>query len=492
MTAPKLTIHLPGHVAVGLAATATDLAHGVWREAGLSLTPIVEILATNGPLHVGMDGRPLLVSARRVEEAVTIALGRNRRPGEEDEPRQRLASCLADLPDDDRARLVLCYLDAVLRTNLVTVVAAERHEQARACFGDDRPLHVDALLVLAELGVPPARLAARPSISGAPAGEPDPARLVEVVLGDLDSASLLVPELIIGAQDLRRLTLDPGAFVNDDNGTSSRQQAGDLVFVLHGVPVPGIDVCVDRGGASGVARVAVGGFAGPALPLLAPGTSVSTERASELAAVLDPLTGTWGSLLGGPIPPGTSLLAGGPWAFLVRGIHQECRGRLGLWVPPLEEWMSQVIGGLPDSLAQLVGPYARPVLRRLVAAGATVRFAGQVTEGLLRGLAQRNHRAADLERQVRQTVGARLLGPAQQSRSFTELRIEESAAAAAVEAGHAGPLLEAQPALADATAPCRVVVPGLWADDCRTLLRPLLDAVTVAGDDELGPAHLAG
>lgn len=463
----------------------SEVVEFVWSELELPSKPRVAV-TDRTPGSVTLDGRPVPVSARRIEQAVLAGSSVARQPGEVGTPRELLIQRL-NCPDPDAAaNVAACFLDVTLRAGAAGFVRAESMAIAQRlilAIGDRAPqLEVmsDAVACAADQGVIPCQLDREVDLAG------DGAELGLDALSErlIRSWVDVPPRPVIEANPatLRRLTT---------GGRTLRSPLDFMkeLFANYGVRLPAASLGVTDQPES-IVRFRFGNVR-TAAHLVLPDTQVvvmtppdTLPSSSGARPFVDPAQGEVWSLVDLPVDqawPQEYLLD--PTAVVTRSLLAEMKTRLPLWAPTLTE--------LPGfNWSRIVGERLQPdevngALRRLLCAQASVHLLSRLTEGIVTAAAEGTRGSAAITARLRSFLGPAVLGPLTASSDYTLIEIDRPLAREAIESESAAPLLDRHPALATRTRQFVVTCPDQWRREVECLLTPLSDIVVVLADEEL-------
>jgi hypothetical protein len=483
-------------------AAVAQAVHEVWAEVGLCSRPVVELVdSTSGDTL--LDGHPVLVSARRLESAVLAGGGDTRRPGEGGAPRDLLADRLDAGPPAEAAALLCSVVDTTLRADLACLVRPESEQIAEGLCAPGSwysrvpvPVAAEAVQLLAEFGVAPSHL---PQVGFLPELEPespvDPLRLCEAIMRGSQSAAQLDPVIELHPETLRRLTSGPRplrTLLVSGTGPTGAKGMKDELFANYGIRLPAISVrAVDQ--PRHVVRFRFGSLRSPAhlvLPdamtaRIVAGPPTSTEW---VGTYTDPLYGEEWVLVEDREPPSGALNEVDPAGLVIRALHSEARVRLAMWAPPAASLFDEF--EVPFDREALHLEEASAALRWLASSQAPLHAVARILEAIISAEARHVTTVLGMVDHLRHALGAALQGSIVNATNWDLVEIDEEAAAAAVGAGAAGPLIEAAPALRTSVRQMVVTCPARWRQGIERLLRPVADVAIVVSAEELQAAPL--
>jgi hypothetical protein len=451
---------------------------------------------------VSVDGRPVPVSARRIEQATLAGSGAARGPGEDGAPHDLVARRLEELDPSSAVRLVGCVVDTALRGDMAGLIRAERDAVARGLLEgrDTAPSRLEdlaeAVALAAEFGVVPGPRADPTSLLRLGAGD-GPDLLAEgLTTGWLANAP---PQPTIEAHPatLRRLTTGERPLRRDHMANADPGPRGLMndLFLDYGVLVPGValrtadlpdSVVRFRFGSCRTAAYLVPDDSQAVLtmdPVLLPPDSGARP-------FLDPAYGERWSLVDLPVdpswPPASQL---DPAAVVIRALLAEMKTRLGLWSPTWDQLPAFNWPWLDRDRLHL--DEAEAALRWLLSAQASVHMLARLTEAVIVAAAEEIRGPEAIARRLRSILGKSVLGPLASSPEYRLLWVGEAIASEAVDRRSASPVLEEFKELTRATEQVVVSCPGRWRRELQCLLRPLSDTVLVAADEELAQLPVA-
>jgi hypothetical protein len=474
-------------------------AQRVWSDLGLPSRP--RVVATDlPPGTVTVDGRPMALSARRIEQAVLAGSGAMRRPGDPFRPRDLLVERLEALDPSEAQQVVACLVDVALRADVAGLVRADREAIARGRIGPGttaRPLGTvsEAIVIAAEHAVVPRPLAGTEDLPGddAPGG---PDTLAERLVRSWLAAAPPTPTVEASAATLRRLTTGPARLRREHMANEARGPRGLMndLFLDYGVRPPAVSLrVVDL--PESLVRFRFGECRTSAYLVPADSQAVVTLDPALLppdsvVPFTDPAYGKTWSLVELPVDPEWPQASElDPAAVVIRALLGEMKTRLALWTPTWDEL--QTFAGLWLDYDRLNLDDAGAALRWLLSAQGSVHQRARLTEAVIEAAADGVEGPAAVADRLRSRLGRSVLGPLAASISFTPVAVDDALAREAVEKGSSGPLLETFPELTAATDQLVVSSPALWRREVECLLRPLSDTVVVAAEEELAQLPLA-
>ena len=493
---------------VGLMEAAQAGLSEVWSELGLRSQPALHLEAGPGRRLAGvlLDGRPLALSAKRCQAIAVAVAGEPRRVDEPADVESFVSGRAREATVEGRRQLVASLLCATIRGAMAAVVAGEAEQLAASCVPAGRarlvPLAAHALVLAAELGVPPSHL--DPSLISRAIGEPDddPYRLCESLVTEAVESGRLSPALEFNRSTLRRLTLSPqplrSSLMFDDHRSRGSPRMIRSASVNHyGITLPDIALAVADDLPDDRYRIRFGRLRTTSQLVLAEG-SVAVDNYQPGLGDGRPIAYHVDSLFGGimpifegdheqPWPSGST--AYDPAALVIRGLYAEFCLRLAWWTP---NSLPTLADGGPYSGALLdrLRKRARPVLQWLAADGATLRHEEPVLEGMVVSFAHGDDAVPALVSAARQVMSAAVLGRTPSLVDLDVLPLDPAASDEALRTNSIGPLLQRHPELLSTTETLVVVTPAAVRATLQRLLRPLRDVFLVAAVEEVQGAAL--
>jgi hypothetical protein len=426
-----------------------ETVRAVWAESGLLSRP--EVRTVEAPLgHISVDGRPIPVSARRVEWA-------------------RLAT-------GDTSGAVTLLLDAALRADLAELVRTEQH--------------VDPPSVLAaELGLAPSQLSrtADDKSRGLPA---DPFEACEQLVVQAQTEGELQLTVELHSATLKRLT--SGSEEDPMAGWRQGAQAmADELATDYGVRVPPVTLrAVDQ--EEHLVRFRIGRYGTGVHPVLGESHVVVQKAPELLPAVqspqiyIDPVRGhRWSMIDGGATFGLPDNLICDPAMIVMRCLFAELKSRLGLFAPSASElaenWWS------PMETGHLQLDRVSAATRWLLASQASINVEARLTEAIVTAAAGGMSSVETLLGHLRRQLGPAVQGPVPTATDYEVVRLDDAVAAEAALSGSAEPILDAAPRLRTIVSQCMVLCAERWRPDLARLLHPMADvAIVVTYDEAIG------
>lgn len=469
-----------------VADTVRQAAGAVFTDARLLSRAVVELVDEPvGRIH--LQGEPLPISGRRMEQAVLAGSGRVRDPEDGRTPRELALSRFAGADGATKAAVVGSLVDTALRSALPVLVRAERFEIARRLARGPCTVEAvaDAVGLAAEVGVNPVVLD-DDGVRGAPDEAYAAAEWMVQRCLERDPADLVVEA---HAATLRRLTTGPEALGAELITGSESSGPFGLVEQLHryyGVLAPRVRLRVAHDCPPEQVRFSFGCGGRSAAHLVLPGDVVVVTAAPELlepsgAPYLDPFLGSRWSAIGthcAHLAPGRVLHAS---ALVINALLAEMATRLSLWAPRDDALSLREVG--LDGGVDL--PATAAAVRRLLASRVSLRNDLRLKEAAILLAAEGERRIDRTELGLRAFLGRAVVAPTTASTADgTVVEVLAAVAEDAAATGSARPLLEKHPELAECTQDIVLAVPGRWRHDVEQLLKPLNDVVLVAATEE--------
>jgi hypothetical protein len=499
---------LPPREHGGLMEAAYAGLSEVWSELGLLSRPVVHLEEVPGDRLAGvlLDGQPLVLSAKRCQAIAVAVTGEPHRVDEPADVQSFLSKRAREATADSRRELVASLLCATVRGAMAAAVSGEAEALATSCVPAASarlvPLATRALVLAAELGVPPSHL--DPSLLSTAIGEPgdDPYRVCDTVVSEAVESGRLSPVLEFNRSTLRRLTLSAqplrsSLMASEDWRLGMPRMIRYDSIWHYGITLPDIALGVADDLADDRCRVRFGRLRTPCRLVLAEG-SVAVDNSQPAlgdrgpdAYHVDPVYGErWPVFEGGGEQPLAAFSTPyDPAALVIRAVYAELCLRLAWWTP---DWLPVLAEGYPFSGALLarLRERIRPVLRWLVADGVALRHEEPVLEGMVASFAHGDDAVPTLVSQARQVLGAAVLGVLPGIVDMDVLPLDPATADEAVRANSLAPLLERHPELLSTAETFVVTAPAAVRASLQRLLRPLKDVLLLAAVEEVQDAVL--
>ena len=466
----------------------------VWSDLGLPSRP--QVAVTDGEVGVvTVDGLPVVVSARRIEQAVLAGSGAARRAGEPLASRELLVTRLEELDPSAAVQVMGCVVDTALRANASGRIRADSEAIAQYLIeagGTAAPrLEAvrEAVTLAAEHGGIPRPVAGVADLLGDAADEGPDGLAERLVQGWLVEAP---PQPTIEAHPatLRRLTTGERRFRREHmaNPRAPRGLMNDL-FLDYGVRPPAVSLrAVDQ--RESVVRFRFGASSTATHLVLADSQAVLTVSpellppGSGARPFIDPAYGETWSLVELPLNPAwPPAIVLDPAAVVARALLTEMKTRLALWSPTWEQLPTFSWAWVDRDRLHL--DEAGAALRWLLSAQASVHLLARLTEAVVEAAAEGLRGPAAIAGRLRSMLGRSLLGPLDTSFDYTPLGIDSSLASEAIERQSPSRLLNRHPELTSTIGQLVVSVPSPWRRELECLLRPLSDTAVVIANEEL-------
>ena len=498
----EVVVHLPDSVGEAerkrLEESLQLTAVETWAELGLPSTPSVRIDSEGEQLgEVRVDGRPLLISARR---------------------RRRVADAFApadSLESRDAEAFVRAGFEGATEDARAALMHALVRAAAHAAVADLVEMDADSLpaphviRLAGALGLAPSQLAPEALRSADADPQLDPYLAFEALLAASQAAGLIYPVLEMSRSTLRRLTASQRALRPELFDGSGRLTAGaprglrSHAYSSFGVNLPSIGLAMVDDIRIDCFRVRFGSVRG--FEQVVPPdrwTAVEAVRDYELSEpvigeYMDPVNGEWWPVID------STASASGKWharyydppAVVIRAVYAELQQRLAWWAPSwLEgEWGWSVSGSLAERLYERLPA----VLRWLVAGGATMQPSAPIMEGVVMSIAEGDVSVPSLLRGAREKLRGAVLGPLPLEAAGTVVQLNPSATGEALARSSPAPLLATHTELRASAGPVIAVTSAEARAGVERLMSGLADVVRVASNDELtgavlGKPELAG